>query len=111
SAYSLTDVGQGLNSRGQRSRAFTVVTGGVVLLMLALIGAGTVVAWRDGKLNAIICGGECGPDNAIAPTGVRSAATGDFAVDSQLRSPELEAVLDRTRGPMGATLLGDHVAI
>ena len=87
------------------------MTGLLVVGLVALTAVGAVAAWRDGRLNGVICGGECGPEYVIAPVGLRSAEPGDAGPDDTPASPELEAVLDRARGPLGAAVLGEHKAV
>jgi len=84
----------------------------VLVLVAALLVAGVFVAWRDGRLNPVICGGDCGAENAIAPTGLRSASTAPASVDGPPASPtDLDAVLASAKSSLGADVLGDHVGL
>ena len=82
------------------------------MLVVALLAVGSVVAWRDGRLNSLICGGECGPENAIAPAGLRSSSTVATAVDKIPASPtDLDAVLAAAQSKLRADVLGGHVGL
>lgn len=87
-----------------------------VVLAVALV-AGVVVglrwAWQDGRLNALICDGDCGPSNVVAPAGLRTGGLGDVApappVDVSPIDPA--AVVDAAKVLLVDSRLGPHVGL
>lgn len=53
----------------------------VSVLVVAALVLGTAAAWSTGRLNGVICGGECGPEAIAAPESLaRGAAPDDTTV-------------------------------
>ena len=89
------------------------------LVLVAVIAVGGVVAWGRGTLNPIICGGECGPENVVAPEGLTTdgpagesdvrtvgsrrvdAAAVRRAVEGPLRDGDLGSRVGFAAGPVG----------
>jgi len=83
-----------------------------VTLALAVLVTSLAVGWSQGRLNSVICGGDCGAANATAPDGLRDAGAAAMALGGAPRGQaDLDAMV-RASGPARSTpVLGDHVGL
>lgn len=81
------------------------------LVLVAGIAVGSVVAWGRGSLNSIICGGECGPENVVAPEGLTIEGPAGESDVKAVASREVDAAAVRraVAGPLRDGDLGSRV--
>lgn len=92
--------------RGSRLLAPLVVL--VIVVTLAVSGRW---AWQDGRLNGVICDGDCGPSNVTAPAGLRSGGPGSMSTtpESSASPIDPDAVVSAVDALLTDALLGPHV--
>lgn len=84
----------------------------VVTLAFAVLVTVLAVGWSQGRLNSVICGGDCGAENATAPDGLRDAGAAVVAADPAPEGQaDLDAMLDATKPARSSAVLGDHVGL
>ena len=82
----------------------------VVVAVLAAVGVTGREAWLDGRLNGIICGGDCGPEFITAPDGLAAAAPARPAPPpTESTAVDPDAVLAAVADELDADALGPHV--
>lgn len=82
-------------------------------LVLVVLGVLVAAAWSTGRLNAVVCGGDCGPEAVADPAGLERA---DGLAARDPRAPvrasvDAAAVEDALSGPLEADALGDRVGV
>lgn len=85
--------------------------GGLILAVVLVVGV--AFGWTTGRLNAVICGGACGPEAVAAPPGVE----GDVVPPRPRPAPAVtgrpspEAVRDAVKPLLGDADLGGRVGV
>lgn len=112
--YSLTHVAGDREIRvsGAWRRGVARLLGALIALLLV---AGLVVvgrlAWQDGRLNRLICDGDCGPSTVVAPEGLRIGDPGPTGISPPTTQSPVDptAVAAAVDAIVTDSLLGPHV--
>lgn len=97
--------------RGRR-RFGGLLFAAVAVALIAALGVGGVLAYQDGRLNTLICDGDCGPEAVVPPGGLTDASVALPSRDDPVGGePDLAAALRAGRAALGDDLLGPRTGL